>query len=131
MPSLKPTIDIRDLQYIIDKKCSILCSKNRPVFRTASTTEFARFNFDVYERELKEIAPTLWTVLEAAATSLNTDNKSKSAPTSSSSTCVVAAAVLLKERNLHMSAIQHLLSLLLWHGNSSTMVSIIRIFKNL
>ena len=69
---MKPTIDTRDLQFIIDKECSKLCSKNRTVFRTVSTTEFARFNFDVYERELKEIAPTLWTVLEAAATSLNT-----------------------------------------------------------
>ena len=131
LQNLKPKIDMWDLQYVIDEECSKLCSKNRTVFRTVSTTEFARFTFDVYERELKEIAPTLLTVLKAAAMSLNTDYKRTSAPTSSSSTCVVTEAVLLKERNLHMTAIQHHLSLLLWHGNSSTMVAIIRIFKNL
>ena len=49
LSSLKPTIDMRDLQYIIDEECSELCSKNRTVFRTASATEFARFNFDVHE----------------------------------------------------------------------------------
>ena len=80
------------------------------------TTEFARFQFDWYERELKEITPTLWTVLEAAATSLDKDHKRKSAPVSSVPACAVAAAVLLKEQNLHMSAIQHLSSLLLWHA---------------
>ena len=82
LPSLRPKTDMRDLQYIIDEECSKLCSKNRTIFRTASTTEIARFNFDVYKRELKEIAPTLCTILEAAATSLNTDYERKSAPTS-------------------------------------------------
>ena len=62
------------------------------------TTEFARFQFDWYERELKEITPTLWTVLEAAATSLDTDYKRKSVPVSSVPACAVAAAVLLKEQ---------------------------------
>ena len=93
---LKPAIDMTDLQYVINKECSKLCSKNQTVFRTASAT-FARFQFDLYERELKEIAPTLWTVLEAAATSLDMDYKRNSAPASSASTCLVAAAVLLKE----------------------------------
>ena len=122
LPHLRPKVELGDLESIIDHECSKLCSKNHTVFRTMSITDFAEFNWDSYERELKENSPTLWAVLKSAATSLSTKYKRKT-PSSTASTCVLAASALLKERNMHMAAIQHLLSLILWHGNSSTMVS--------
>lgn len=129
LPHLRPKVELGDLESIIDDECSKLCSPDRTVFRTMSITDFAGFNWNSYERELKEISPTLWAVLKAAATSLNTHYKRKT-PSSTVPTCVVAASALLKERNMHMAAIQHLLSLLLWHGNSSTMVSIHCVLHN-
>ena len=85
--------------------------------------DLVNFPWEEFEKELKELAPTLWAALKAAATSLDTKYRRKGMPSSVVSTCVVAAAGLLKERNIHMTAVQCLLTLLLWHGNASTMVS--------
>lgn len=82
------------------------------MFRTTSITDFAGFNWDRYERELKEILPTRWLLLKAAATSLDTYYKRKTSSSTISTYCVVATSILQKERNTHMSAIQYLLSLL-------------------
>lgn len=114
---------VTDLQYVIDEECSKLCSTDRKVFRTSSVKDLVNFQWDKFEKELEDLAPTLWAALKAAAKSLDTQYRRKSTPSSVVSTCVVAAAALLKERNVHMTAVQRLLTLLLWHGNASTMVS--------
>ena len=73
-------------------------------------------------KRYQQLHPLSGQYLKQLQHQLVTKYKRKKSDSSSTSvsTCVVAAAVLLKERNIHMSAIQHLLSLLLWHGNSST-----------
>ena len=124
LPSSRPKINLIDLESVIDEECDKLCSINRAVFRTTSESiDINNFNWKHYEKELKEIAPTMWMALKAASTSLGTKYKRKTNDTQSSRSCVVAATILLKNRNERMSAFQHFMSLLLWHGNSSTMVS--------
>ena len=71
---LKGTMDTRlsDIDSVIDDECSKLGSLNRTVFRTTSAADFAGFHWEKYAQEISAIAPTLWTVLKAAATSLDT-----------------------------------------------------------
>ena len=121
---------MHDLESIIDDECTRLCSTTRPTdFRkpiSAQRLQLEGFSWKKYSQELSTIAPTLWAVIRAATTSLGTKYTRKHADTEDkqSTACVLAAAVLLKERNMHMSSVQHLLSLLLWNGNTTTMVSI-------
>ena len=68
-----------------------------------SVKDLVNFPWEEFEKELKDLAPTFWTALKAAATSLDTKYRRKSMPSSVVSTCVVAAAALSKERNIHDS----------------------------
>ena len=83
------------------------------------------FTWENYAKELCAVAPTLWAVLQAATASLGTKYKRKDdSVVKQRTTCVLAAAIVSKEHNMHMSSIQHIISLLLWNGNTTTMVGI-------
>ena len=129
LPSLMPVQinNIKNVKRVIDNECTKLCSVARQVFRS-HPSRTSEFSWKLYADELSEVAPVLWAVLEEAATSASDyRRKSQQSRTESDVTAasVLSAAILLKNRNMHLSSIQHWLSLMLWHGNSSTMVSII------
>ena len=121
LPSVNLELNKQALQLIIDNECDKLCSPNS-IFRRTSTDLKEDFSWQAYEEELKKTAPTLWLVLDTASSSLGTTYIRKRTTLMAAS--MVAAAVLLNERNSHVCGLQLLLSLVLWHGHASTMVSL-------
>ena len=87
----KPEVDSNTIAYIIDEECSRLCAKSVSTFRGTSSSFIYDFQWDVLEEELKHTAPVLWTILNAAGTSLGTTYVRKHASASGSPACVMAA----------------------------------------
>ena len=77
LPKKKPTVTVADLQYVIDEECSKLCSIDRKVFRNSSVKDLTNFQWEMFEEEMEQFAPTLWAALKAAATSMSTKYKRK------------------------------------------------------
>ena len=76
-----------------------MCAKSVSTFRGTSSSFIYDFQWDVLEEELKHTAPVLWTILNAAGTSLGTTYVRKHASASGSPACVMAAGILLNQRN--------------------------------
>jgi hypothetical protein len=91
--------ELNKLQLVLDEECDKLCRPDS-LFRKASAVPKKDFSWQAYEYELKKTAPTLWLVLSTASTSLGTTYKRKH--TSLTTASIVAAAVLLNERNSHV-----------------------------
>ena len=121
LPVLKPVVDENSLKLIIDDECDHLCSTSVSYLRGNVSTLCDDFSWSSFEAELQQTAPTLWSVLKAAATPLGSKYVRKH-EIAHHTTCIVAAGLLLNKRNSHMCGLQVLLSLLLWHGHSTTMV---------
>ena len=109
-------VNIRNVLMTIDKECDKQCSKSSHVFRTPPSYT-SDFSWTDYSNELSHLTPIFWAILKQAAASTS-DYKRKTPATLSSgvATCVLAAAILLKSSNIHLSSLQHWLSLILWHG---------------
>lgn len=107
----------------IDRECDRLCSSDNPTsFRKASAKELEKFSFDTLAADLQKTAPTVWSVLCTIATPTGKYIR-KSADSHHPAECVIiAAAILLRERCVHMSATAYLIGLILWQGNASTKV---------
>ena len=97
------------------QECDHLCGKKNMVsiLRKSKPDNLLQFSWEKLQSEWKKEAPTLYRILEAVATPrLAAELSEDRLP----SVCV-AGSILLRSRNQHMSAIQHLIGLILFHGN--------------
>lgn len=102
---------------LVDEECSKLCQKSNPSsFRKLPVSEFATFQWKQFIDELRLKAQTLLRILCAMSS-----RKQKSGSLQYPGICV-AASVLLKARNREMSAIQSLISLLLFSTHAEKQV---------
>lgn len=102
------------------------------VLRVRSVDELKSFSWNAVTEELKQKAPTFLAILQAAAEAYrprvqktkSTHKLKRSKLTQKGRKGVVgmAAAILLKERNQHMSKVQTVVSTLLHAGHASKKV---------
>ena len=109
----------------LNDECQHLCSKSsNGILRRSSPDALLSFNWLSVASELRQEAPLLFAVLLAVGASPRPRNAHKGASEISRYPVLcTAAAILLKERCDYMSALQHLLGIILFHGNASKQVS--------
>lgn len=92
----------------LDDECKKLCQvKSKSVLRNTSPKNLESFSFKRIIEELQMYAPLL---LETLTSVKNRTNQNRHA---------VAAAIILKNRNIHMSAFHHVVSQILDHGGAT------------
>lgn len=102
------------------RECDHLCGKKVSILRKSKADDLLQFSWEKLQSEWKEEASTLYRILIAVATPrLAAELSEDKLP----SVCV-AGSILLRSRNLHMSALQHLIGLILFHGNVRKQVTI-------
>lgn len=103
----------------LKKECIHLCSiKFLSILRKCTPEKLRQFSWDQLLSEWRSEAPLFYQFLETTAMSsskLNEDVEQIPA-------VCLAGSILLRSRNIHMSAVQHILGLLLFHGNASKQV---------
>ncbi len=104
------------------QQCTVLCQRKNfcSVLRGLKPEELLSFSFDRLAEEWAQTAPLL---LQFLATVANVSSECHIVPPKSLPTICAADAVLLRQRNVHMSALHHLMGLILFHGNASKLVS--------
>lgn len=91
--------------------------------RKAKPDDLTSFNWIALCNELKQKAPLLFSILTAVGAPNRTRNIHKGVNLESRYPALcTAAAVLLKERCSFMSAVQHLVGIMLFDGNASKQV---------
>ena len=107
---------------MIDAECDKLCSRDvASAFRNSTAEDLKKFKFDTLASDLQRTAPTVWSILCTIATP--TGKYSRRPDWHHPLECVVlAAAIVLRECNVHMSAAAYVIGLILWQGNASTKV---------
>lgn len=108
----------------IQNEMVLLCSKkNNSMLRESSCEELQRFSWNRLSEEVENVAPTFYTIIKGC-----TDVKRKRVQ--AKSTCVsndvafgVCVCVLLRHRNIHMNALQRIVSLQLHSGHSGKLVT--------
>ena len=113
---------IKNLMLELDQQCQDLCQKKAfcSILRRLQPHELTAFSFERLVKEWRLIAPLLLHFLSTTArVSLSTDGVT---PHNALPGLCMAGAVLLRLRNIHMSALHHLIGLILFHGNSSKLV---------
>ncbi len=104
------------------QQCTTLCQKKafRSILRGLKPSELVSFSFDQLAKEWSCTAPLLFQFLTTVA---NVPlSKSNTVPPESLPSICAAGAVLLRQRNQHMSALHHIVGLILFHGNASKLV---------
>ena len=106
----------------IKKECEQLVSTKFPsLMRKKSKMDLLQFSWEAVVSELQTRAPLLLAVLSATAESTGPRNHQRL-----QAACLpfigMAAAILLKCRNKHMCEVQHIMSLVLNAGHSSSQV---------
>ena len=103
------------------KECVHLCEKKRfsSILRQISSKNLQDFQWSNLLDEWKKEAPLLYRILITVAT----PSLSTCLPIDHFPAVCVSGAILLRSRNIHMSAIHHLIGLVLFHGNLSKTVS--------
>lgn len=116
---------IRDVivGYVFQQQCFALCQKSTPVLHAIQPEQLATFNFDQLIDEWAFSAPLFLRFLTTAA------NINRKAVKNFAGVCTAGAA-LLRQRNMHMSALQHIVGLILFHGNATKLVSKDAIFQH-
>ena len=102
------------------KECVHLCEKKRfsSILQQISSKNLQDFQWSNLPDEWKKEAPLLYQILTTVGTPSST-----CLPIDHFPAVCVSGAILLRSRNIHMSAIHHLISLVLFHGNLSKTVS--------
>ena len=102
-------------------ECVHLCEKKRfsSILRQTSPTNLQDFQWSNVLDEWKKEAPLLHRFLTAVAT----PSSCASLPIHHVPAVCVSGAILLRSRNIHMSAVHYLIGLILFHGNLSKTVS--------
>jgi hypothetical protein len=98
----------------IEKECTALCSTNKPSpFRAG---ELQEINFTEMEMYMENTSPTILSIIKT----IISKPASVSAP--------VCAAILLKNRNKHMSRVPHVIAQVLDHAGATDEVVMIFFF---
>ena len=99
----------------INAECSNLCqSRETPsAFKCITLSALPQFNWSWFIDELKEKAPLLFGIVSSICSQNDQRNKFKTGP-SHNPGIGMAVALFLKERNMHMTGIQSIISLLLF-----------------
>ena len=110
--------------YIHEWLFSIMCSMETPsLFRKCTKESLVEgLSFSNLAQELQSKAPILSQLL--LALSQRTPSSLELHGTSHHVTVVVLASIILRERNMHMNAVQYILGILLWYGHASKEVSL-------
>ena len=109
---------VKCLLELLHQQCVALCQKKEmsSVLRALQPQELISFSFHQLVDEWANIAPLLLKVLATAA------NVDPFDPACNITGICTAGAVLLRQRNVHMSALHHIAGLILFHGNASKLV---------
>eukprot|EP00794_Sanderia_malayensis_P008410 gene8410-9308_t len=110
---------LKDLLKSVHHECAAICSRKNPsILRKTKKEQITEFSFDNLEQELAEKTPILNAVLKTASMrKLGEDNTLSWIP----SVCM-AAAICMKNRSHHMTALQLLVSIILKHGGISASI---------
>ena len=113
-------IVIRNLNAECEKLCS---TSNKSILRMSAPEDLQKFDWNVLVCELKQKAPLFFAILMTVGAPPRPRNKRKGVTedTRYPGVCT-AAAILLKEQCDNMSALQHLVGVILFHGNASKQV---------
>jgi hypothetical protein len=106
----KSSTFVKVLQYIIGKEVSKLSQQT--VFRRNEFSELLRVQFKDIIGVCKNLAPTLWSTLAAAAATANYDTSIKPVD----NRILQAVAVLLYTRNRRLNVLQYALSMFLYQN---------------
>ena len=117
--NIKSTINER-LCESIQKECDFLCTSANSMLMKTSPSDLLQFDVKRLNDELKQYAPTLISILQAAV-SRHRDDTIPIYKTDQHRQNVAscAAAILLKERHPKMSALHYITSLSLHHGGAT------------
>ena len=114
---------VKEVSRVVHTEClSLVGTKTPSMLRKKSKSELMNFEWDKLMAELQERSPTLITLLSAAADKTWNVKAADVSAKSALHVCV-SCAILMKARNMHMSAVQTIVSLLLNAGHSSSLVS--------
>ena len=97
------------------RECDHLCGKKVSILRKSKADDMLQFSWEKLQSEWKEEAPTLYRILTVVVTprlAVQLHVSEDKLP----SICV-AGSILLRSYNQHVSALQHLIGLILFHGN--------------
>ncbi len=112
---------IEGLLLDLHRQCTSLCQKDYcSVLRGVKPHELISFTFEKLVREWGSVAPLLLRFLTTVANVTLLDEQTM--PQASAPSVCTAGAVLLRQRNMHMSALHHIVGLILFHGNVSKLV---------
>lgn len=105
----------------IIKECVHLCEKKRfsSILRRTDPNNLQNFQWSNLLDEWKKEAPLLYQFL----TTIATPSSSTCLPTDHFPAVCTSGAILLRSRNIHMSAVHQLIGLVLFHGNLSKTVN--------
>ena len=108
----------RHMLELLQQQCVALCWKKQmsSVLRVLQPQDLIKFSFGQLVDEWASIAPLLLKVLATVAHVEHYD------PASNVAGICTAGAVLVRQRNVHMSALHHLAGLILFHENASKLV---------
>lgn len=111
---------VRRLLQHLHQECVALCRKKlvSSVLRGLQPHELVSFSFSQLIEEWASTAPLFLQFLTTAA------NVNPSHPGSNLASICTAGTVLLRQRNMHMSALQHIAGLILFHGNASKLAHV-------
>ena len=117
------SIIARDIQ----NEMTALCSKNfNSILRQSSFEAIQNFSWKSLSKELQQVAPTLYRVLSGCTNvtrRIRSSPKNKKEGHMNETVLGVCASILLRHRNVHMNAVQHIVSLILNAGHSGKQVA--------
>lgn len=108
---------INKVMIQLNEECKHLCgTKFNSLLRKCSPPQLLEFSMQALMSEWQRDAPLLHQFLITAASSSSTST------TDQIPQICMAGSILLRARNIHMSAFQHIVGLLLFHGNATKQV---------
>ena len=108
----------------LQKECAHLCGKDVSLLRRSTASDLVSLRWSSLIDEWKKESPLFYAFLLAVAAPSRSRNVIKGIDLESRFPVLcMAGSILLKERNTHMSAIQHLTGLIVFHGDCSKQVS--------
>ena len=104
-----------------------MCSKKaKSVLRQTSVEALKIFSWHNVLKELQQLAPTLYAVLKGCTDVKHLKRNLCGGSVNSEMILGFCASILLRHRNIHMNAVQHLISLILNTGHSGKQVSLMK-----
>lgn len=101
----------------LGQECTHLCSmKLKSLLRKCAPKQLLDFSLEGLMLEWQREAPLLHRILVTAASSTSAQSTDQIPP------ICMAGSILLRARNIHMSALQHVVGILLFHGNATKQV---------